>query len=77
MVPVVCRLKVKALAEMAIEGGAWPVPRSETLCGDATALLVMVRFALRDPVLEGVKFKLTLQLAPPVKIEGQVLAVIA
>lgn len=53
-----------------------PVPVNETLCGLPDVLSVIVMFAARFPVAEGVKVTLIVQRAPTARFElfaGQVL----
>jgi len=46
-----------------VKAGAIPVPLSATVCGLPAALSVILTDAVRLPVAEGVKVKLTVQLA--------------
>jgi len=54
-------------------GGVTAVPLSDTVCGLPDALSVMESVPVRLPGLEGVKVKVTVQFAPTMTLEPQVL----
>lgn len=66
--------KVKLLAE-SVGGGMYPVPVSAMLCGELTALSVIVTEAVSAPSAAGVKWPWMVQLPPAATLVPQVLAI--
>ena len=52
---------------------ATPVPLSDTVCGEPTALSTIVKVAEREPAAVGVKVTLMVQEVPEFKVAGQLL----
>jgi hypothetical protein len=53
--------------------GRFPVPESETVCGESGALSMIAREPLSGPATVGVKLMLTVQEAPAARLDPQVL----
>src|SRR5205823_1050222 len=72
VLPVFWLPKLRLLG-LKLTTGETPVPLSATFCGLSAALSVMVTLALREPLAEGVKVTVIMQVPLAARLLGQLL----